>query len=78
MGGLAAGLLLAALVLGGSAVSRLAGRCESGSSVECAFERELAGEGARVESLAALGCLLVASGLLLRLRRPPTSAPRAS
>jgi hypothetical protein len=78
MGGLGAGLLLAALILGGSAVSRLTSRCESSSSAECAFERELAGEGARVEALAALGCLLVGAGLVLRLKRAPTSAPPAS
>lgn len=77
--GLTAGLLVASAALVVSAVTRLRVNCATLSQTECALETELAGEGARVEAFAALGCLLAGAGLFLRLRRPKTtSAPTRS
>ena len=69
--GLAAGLFLAAVGLAGSAVSRLGVECASLSPEECSLERQLAGDLARMQSLGALGCALVAAGLVLGVRRQP-------
>jgi hypothetical protein len=68
--GLAGGLFLAALALAGSALSRLRVDCAPLSAEECNLERQLASELARVQSLGALGCALVAAGLVLGARRP--------
>lgn len=74
MAGLTAGLLLASAALIVSAVTRLRVNCATLSQTECALESELAGEGARLESLAAFGCLLAGAGLFLRMRRPRPKA----
>ncbi|MEW6433054.1 MAG: hypothetical protein AB1730_16240 [Myxococcota bacterium] len=67
--GLSMGLAVAAVVLLAFAVQRLGVDCAALSPTECEFERELARGIARLQGFAALGCALVAAGLLLAVRR---------
>lgn len=69
--GLAGGLFLAAISLAGLAVARLRIDCAPLSAEECSLEHQLAGELARLQSLGALGCALVAAGLVLATRKRP-------
>jgi hypothetical protein len=67
--GLALGLGCAAVALGVLAVLRLDVDCATLSPAECDFETGLSRGVARLQASAALGCALVAGGLLVALRR---------
>ena len=67
--GLCGALAIAAVVLLVLAVLRLQIDCATLSSEECAFEKTLAGNIARLQAFAALGCAAVAGGGFLLLRR---------
>jgi hypothetical protein len=69
LGGLAAGLLLAAMALGGLSLQRATQACEAPGTEECTFELQTAREIARLQALAALGCALLGGGLALTARR---------
>lgn len=70
LAGLAAGLFLAGLTLGVMAMVRMRVDCVGLGTEECAFEHQLATGVARLQALGSVGCLLVGTGLSLRLRRP--------
>jgi hypothetical protein len=63
------GLGAAAIVLLALAVRQLQVDCAGLSPTECDFEHQLASTIARLQAFAALGCGLVAAGVLLALRR---------
>jgi hypothetical protein len=67
--GLVAGLMLAALVLGGFAVVRMQTGCTNLSPEECNLERQIAISLARQQALGAVGLILISAGLALALRR---------
>jgi hypothetical protein len=67
--GLAGGLAVAAVALLLSAVRRLGVDCAALTPTECQFEEDLARGVARLQAFAALGCALVAAGLLVAVRR---------
>lgn len=69
LGGLAAGLLLAAVALGVLSLQRARAGCEAPGTEECTFELQTARELARLQALGALGCALVGAGLALTARR---------
>jgi hypothetical protein len=67
--GLLAGLACGAVALGAQAWATLHVDCAGRAASECAFEREVAGQVARLQGLGALGLGLVAAGLAVGLRR---------
>lgn len=69
LGGLALGLVGAAVLLVVLAFGNLQRPCDYPGTVECQFELETWREIARLEFLSAGGCALVGVGLALALRR---------
>ncbi|MCA2981260.1 MAG: hypothetical protein INH41_27190 [Myxococcaceae bacterium] len=67
--GLVGGLSAGAAVLLGLAVARLQVDCAGMSAEACAFEEALAGSIARLQTLGAVGCAVLAAGGWLLLRR---------
>lgn len=69
--GLVMGLFGSGLVLGVLALQGTRTTCEHPDTAECTFELGNAAELARLEALAATGCVLIGAGLALGLRRRP-------
>lgn len=67
--GLTLGLAATALMLGGFAWQGTHTPCEYPGTTQCEFETRLAADVARLQLFAGAGCLLVATGLALFLRR---------
>ena len=69
IGGLALGLVAAAAILGVKAILSMQVDCTNIMPEECAFNRQIGDELARMQGLIAVGCAAVGIGLGLMLRR---------
>ena len=69
LAGLVLGLLGAAMIFASSAWTHATTDCSFPDTEECNFELTNAQEVSRLQSFAAIGCVLIGGGLYLALRR---------